>query len=61
MSIHQYPEQLLPPFVIYADFESIQLGDEAMDTTQGVATGGDEPTPAYPSKITLHAALQTRW
>ena len=41
-------KQLLAPFVVYADFESIlqRVGDEAMDTTQGVAADGDEPTPA---------------
>ena len=41
-------KQLLAPFVIYAYFESIlqRVGDEAMDTTQGVAAGGDEPIPA---------------
>ena len=41
-------KQLLAPFVLYADFESIlqRVGDEAMDTTQGVAVGSDdEPTP----------------
>ena len=40
-------KQLLAPFVSYADFESILqlVGDEAMDTTQGVTVGGDEPTP----------------
>ena len=40
-------KQLLAPFVVYADFESILLrvSDEAMDTTQGVAVGGNEPTP----------------
>ena len=56
-------KQLLAPFVVYADFESIlQLaGDEAMDTTQGVAAGGDEPTPAGPFKSTSHAALHTNW
>ena len=44
-------KQLLAPFVVYADFESIlQRVDEneAMDTTQGFAVGGDEPTPARP-------------
>ena len=43
-------KQLLAPFVVYADFESIlqQVGDEAMDTTQGVAAGGYELTPAGP-------------
>ena len=43
-------KQLLAPFVIYADFEAIlqRVGDEAMDTAQGVAVGGDEPTPAVP-------------
>ena len=43
-------KQLLTPFVVYADFESIlqRVGDEAMDTTQGVASGGDGPTPAGP-------------
>ena len=44
-------KQLLAPFVVYADFESILQRvdeDEAMDTTQGVAVGGDEPTPAGP-------------
>ena len=58
-------KQLLSPFVgvVYADFESIlqRVGDEAMDTTQGVAVGGDEPTPAGPIKITSHAALHTSW
>ena len=41
-------KQLLAPCVVYAEFESIlqRVGDEAMDTTQGVAVGGDEPTPA---------------
>ena len=41
-------KQLLAPFVEYADFESIiqRVGDEEIDTTQGVAVGGDEPTPA---------------
>ena len=36
-------KQLLVPFVVYADFESIlpQVGDEAMGTTQGVAVVGD--------------------
>ena len=40
-------KQLLAPFVVYDDFESTlqRVGDEAMDTTQGVAVGGDEPTP----------------
>ena len=40
-------KQLLAPFVVYADLESIlqRVGDEAMDTIQGVAAGGDEPTP----------------
>ena len=43
-------KQLLAPFVIYADFESIVqwVGVEAMDTTQGVAVGDDKPTPAGP-------------
>ena len=42
-------KQLLAPFVVYVNFESILLlvdDDEAMDTTQGVAAGGDEPTAA---------------
>ena len=42
-------KQLLAPFVVYADFGSILKcvdEDEAMDTTQGVAVGGDEPTPS---------------
>ena len=42
-------KQLLAPFVVYADLESILQwagDDEAMDTTQGVAVGGDEPTAA---------------
>ena len=41
-------KQLLAPFVVYADFESIlqRVGDEAMDNTQGFAVGGDEPTAA---------------
>ena len=41
-------KQLLAPFVVYADFESIlqRIGDEALDTTQGIAVGGGEPTPA---------------
>ena len=36
-------KQLLAPFVLYADFESILqlIDDEAMDNTQGVAVGGD--------------------
>ena len=43
-------KQLLAPFVVYYDFESIlqRVGDEVRDTTQGVAAGGDEPTPAGP-------------
>ena len=45
-------KQLVAPFVVYADFESIlQRVDEAMDTTQGVAVGGgDEPTVSGPSQ-----------
>ena len=41
-------KQLLAPFVVYADIESIlqRVGDEAKDTTQGVAVGGAEMTPA---------------
>ena len=41
-------KQLVAPFVVYADFESIlQRVDEGMDTTQGVAAGGgDEPIAA---------------
>ena len=42
-------DQLLAPFVAYADFESILQrvdDDEAMDTTQGVAAGDGEPTTA---------------
>ena len=40
-------KQLAAPFVLYADFESIlQRFDGAMDTTQGVAMGGDEPIAA---------------
>ena len=58
-------KQLTVPFVVYPDFESIlqRVGDEAMDTTQGVAAaGGDEPTAASgPTKSTSHAALHTRW
>ena len=37
------------PFAVYAGVESILQRvdeDEAMDTTHGVAVGGDEPTPA---------------
>ena len=45
-------KQLLAPFVVYADFESILQrvddDDEAMDTTQGDAVGGDELTPSGP-------------
>ena len=42
-------KQLLAPFVVYADFESIlQRVDEAMDTTQGGAVGGDHPTASGP-------------
>ena len=42
-------KQLMAPFLVYADIESIlQRIDEAMDTTQGVAVGGDEPTPLGP-------------
>ena len=43
-------KQLLARFVVYADFESTlqRVGDEAMNTTQVVAVGGDEPTPAGP-------------
>ena len=43
-------KQLLATYVVYADFESIPqwLSDEAIDTTQGVAAGGDEPTPVGP-------------
>ena len=43
-------KQLLTSFVVYADFESIiqRVGDEAMDTTQGVAVGCDDPTSAGP-------------
>ena len=42
--------QLLAPFVVYADFESIlQRVDEAMYTTQGVAAAyGDELTASGP-------------
>ena len=38
-------KQLVAGFVVYADFESIlqRVDDEAMDTTQGVAVGSDEP------------------
>ena len=43
-------KQLLALFVVYADFESIlqrvDSDDEAMDTIQGVAAGGNEPTAA---------------
>ena len=41
-------KQLTAPFVVYADFELIlqRVGDEAIDTTEGVAVGGDEPTAA---------------
>ena len=48
-------KQLLAPFVLYADFESIirQVGDEAMDITHGVAVGGGEPTPAGPFQVHL--------
>ena len=38
-------KRLSAPFVVYADFEAILQradDDEAMDTTQGVAVGGDE-------------------
>ena len=38
-------KQLLAPFAVYADFESILKrvdDDEAMDTTQAVAVGGGE-------------------
>ena len=50
--------QLLAPFVVYADSELIlqRVGDEAMDTIQGVAAGGEDP-----SKSTSNAALHTRW
>ena len=44
-------KQLLIPFVVYADFESILQrvnNDEAMEATQGVAVGGDEPTASGP-------------
>ena len=43
-------KQLLAPFVVYANFESIlqRVSDEAMDTTQGVVLGGDEATPSGP-------------
>ena len=42
-------KQLLAPFVVYADYAILQrVGEEAMDTTHGVAVGGDEPTPAGP-------------
>ena len=39
---------LLAPFLVYADSESIlqRSNDEAMDTIQGIAVGGDELTPA---------------
>ena len=39
-------KQLLAPTIVYADFESIlhRVLDDAMDTTQGVATGGNEQT-----------------
>ena len=44
-------KQLVAPFVVYSDFESILQrvdDDEAMDTTYGVAAGGggDEPIAA---------------
>ena len=41
-------KQLVAPFVVYADFESIiqRVDDEAMDTTHDVAVGGDEPIAA---------------
>ena len=40
-------KQLLAPFIVYAEFESSlqRVGDEAIDSTQGLAVGGDEPTP----------------
>ena len=53
-------KQLLAPFVVYADFESIlqRVGDEAMDTTQGLAAGGDEPTP--PAELrSFHTAINS--
>ena len=39
---------LTPPFVVYADFDSIlqRVGDEEMDTKHCVAAGGDEPAAA---------------
>ena len=54
-------KQLLAPFVVYADSESIlqPVGDEAMDTTQSVAAGGDESTPAAAEPF--HVALHTSW
>ena len=56
-------KQLLASFVVFADFESILQrvdDDEAIDTTQGVVAGGDEPTSASEPKSTSHAALHTR-
>ena len=54
-------KQLLAPFVVYADFESIlqRVGDEAMDNTQWVAMNQQQHRD--PSKSTSHAAIHTRW
>ena len=62
LSIHQYPEKLTAPFVVYAEFEQIlqRVGDKAMVTTQGVAAGGDELAALDPSTSTSHAALHKR-
>ena len=66
-------KELLAPFVAYADFESIlqRVSDEAIDTTQGVTMGGDEPTPEagpFQEHLPLQAGeqcgtglLQTSW
>ena len=58
-------KQLTAPFVVYADFESIlQRVDEAMDTTQDVAAGGDSGEPiaaSGPFQEHLPCSLHTRW
>ena len=50
-----YQKQLTAPLVVYADFESIlQRVDEAMDTTQGVAVGGDDEAIAASGAFQEH-------
>ena len=52
-------KQLLAPFVVCADFESIlqRVDDEAMDTTQGVVVDGDEPAASGSFQVHLSCSF----